>query len=78
VRRAQFVAMMRAFHVKSADCGIRIAEFRIQSERGLWPEIRQISKAFCAANRIVRRRTIFGLPDARVLAKKFDFYLYLF
>jgi hypothetical protein len=30
MRRAQFVAMMRAFH-SNADFGIRISEFRIQS-----------------------------------------------
>ena len=31
VCRAQFVAMVRAFHL-NAECGIRIAEFSIQSE----------------------------------------------
>ena len=55
VRRAQFVAMMRAFH-SNADCRIRpfrcatprqrIAEFRIQSESGFWRRKRRISKRF--------------------------------
>ena len=44
VRRAQFVAMMRAFHVK---CGLRNLGLRnsaIQSERGFWRETPGISK----------------------------------
>jgi hypothetical protein len=45
VCRAQFVAMMRAFH-SNADCGIRIAEFGIQSESRFWGEMGHISKEF--------------------------------
>src|SRR5579859_2905161 len=41
--RAQFIAMMRAFHA-DAECRIQIAEFSIQSEHGFWRRKRRISK----------------------------------
>jgi hypothetical protein len=45
MRWAQFVAMMCAFH-SNADCGIRIAEFSIQSKYAWWLEIQWFSKRF--------------------------------
>ena len=48
VRRAQFVAMMRSFHV-NAECGIQNEESGIQSGHACWLEIGRISKRFYSA-----------------------------